>query len=68
MQRFLQELAKTDFLVMSKEFSTFGRMKGDLNQYFTSIARDRPVELLAKYRKALNLDEHWDLTTLVNAG
>lgn len=46
----------------------FTRTKGDLNNYFNLMGKDRPVELLAKYRKALNLDEHWDLSTLVNSG
>lgn len=32
------------------------------------MAKDRPADILVKYRKALNLDEHWDLSALVNAG
>jgi hypothetical protein len=32
------------------------------------MIREKPGDLLNKYRKAILLDENWDLSTLVTAG
>ena len=61
-------MSKSNFLIQSGEFVTFSTMRGDLTGYFNNITRDRPGDTLAKYRKALNLDERWTLALIVDAG
>ena len=61
------EVAKRPHLVLSEEFLTFGRTKGELSFAFERTRPDSIEELLDKYKAAFRLDEGWELNSLLDS-
>jgi hypothetical protein len=51
-------------LVNSPEFHIFAREKGDVEKVLGALAKERPMQILQKYRKNFKIKEEQDITSL----
>lgn len=54
----MKELGKYDYLLHSKEFKVFSREKGDIEKILNALPKQRPIEILEKYRLNFNINEN----------
>jgi hypothetical protein len=50
LDRFFKECAKYDYITSSKEFEIFSRGSGEIDKVLNSIPKQKPAEILKKYR------------------
>ena len=60
LERFLRELAKFKFIIDSEEFNMFSRGQGEVNKALENKPKQRPLEILEKYRLNFKIDEDQD--------
>lgn len=57
LERFMKEVAKYEYLTLSKEFRIFAREKGDIEKILSNLIKQTPMQVLEKYRLNFNVDE-----------
>lgn len=56
MDKFIVEVSKFNFLITSIEFKAFARQRGMVERYFEAMVRQKPSEILEKYKKVFNVE------------
>jgi 5'-deoxynucleotidase YfbR-like HD superfamily hydrolase len=54
---FFKECAKYDYIIKSKEFEIFSRGNGEVDKLLNQIPKQKPAEILKKYREVFKVDE-----------
>lgn len=53
----MKDISKYEYIQKSEEFKVFSRGKGDVDKILNSLPKERPVDLLEKYRNNFKIDE-----------
>ena len=64
LERFLRELAKFKFIIYSAEFSMFSRGVGEVITALEKQPKQKPSEILEKYRQNFKIDEDVENSTM----
>lgn len=60
LERFLKEIGKQEFILMSPEFKIFSRGQGDIEKLLGALPKQSPGQILEKYRNSFKIDEEQD--------
>lgn len=64
LERFLRELAKSEYIIGSTEFRLFARGLGEIDKQLTSLPKQTPMGILEKYRLNFKIDEDQDVSEI----
>ena len=57
---FFKECAKYDYIIGSKEFEIFTRGSGEVDKILSTMPKQKPADILKKYREVFNVNEASD--------
>jgi len=60
LNRFILECSKFDFIINSEEFKIFAFQPGEVGDTLERMKKQRPTEILEKYRRCFQIDENID--------
>ena len=55
--RFIREIAQFEFIINSEEFKIFARTNGEIKKLIEALPKQRPKEILEKFRATFKIDE-----------
>ena len=55
--RFIREIAQFEFILNSEEFKIFARTNGEIKRQIEGLSKQRPKEILEKFRATFKIDE-----------